>query len=101
MAIAEAPPGRNDAMTPSDESDAPARGHYTFGDNAVAATRLQRLADLFHPSLEAFVTEQLPRPVQHLLDFGCGPGHTTRRLAALFPRAQVTGIDHSPSFIDE
>lgn len=99
MAIAEAPPGWNDAMTRSDEPDAPARGHYTFGDNAVAAARLQRLADLFHPSLESFVTDHLQRDVQHLLDVGCGPGHTTRSLAALFPDARITGIDHSASFI--
>lgn len=97
----EAPPGRRDAMTQPDTHDAPTRGHYTFGDNAVAAVRLRRLADLFRPSLEAFVAEHLPHPIQHLLDFGCGPGHTTRSLAALRPSTRVTGIDHSSSFVDE
>lgn len=77
------------------------RGHYTFGDSAIAATRLQRLADLFRPSLEAFVTEHVPRPVQHVLDMGCGPGHTTRALAALLCANRVTGLDHSRSFIDD
>ena len=77
------------------------RGHYTFGDNAVAATRLQRLADLFRPSLETFVTEHLPSRIRHLLDLGCGPGYTTRHLAASRPAARVTGLDHSASFLEE
>lgn len=89
-------------MTQSEHHDAaPVRGHYTFGDNAVAATRLQRLADLFRPSLAAFVSERLPRPIAHLLDMGCGPGHTARQLAAMRPDTQITGIDHSQSFVDE
>jgi SAM-dependent methyltransferase len=86
---------------PEEAHDAPTRGHYTFGDSAVAAVRLRRLAELFRPSLDAFVAEHVPRPIQHLLDFGCGPGHTTRSLAARLPSTRVTGIDHSSSFIDE
>jgi SAM-dependent methyltransferase len=87
-------------MNQSDHRNESTRGHYTFGDNAVAAVRLQRLADLFRPSLETFVTKHLPRPIRHLLDLGCGPGHTTRALAAL-TAARVTGLDHSTSFIEE
>lgn len=91
-----------EAMNQSSHRDGPERGHYTFGDNAIAAVRLQRLADVFRPSLEAFVTGHLPgRPIRHALDLGCGPGHTTRALAALLPAARVTGLDHSASFIDE
>lgn len=87
-------------MTQPDQPHQPARGHYTFGDNATAAARLRRLADLFRPSLEAFVTEHLPRSIGHVVDVGCGPGHTTRALAAL-TGARVTGLDHSASFIEE
>lgn len=84
-------------MSQSDRSNP---SSYTFGDNAVAAVRLQRLADLFRPSLEAFVTEHLSGPVRHVLDMGCGPGHTTRSLAALLPSARITGLDLSASFIE-
>src|SRR5262245_15938059 len=88
-------------MTRSDHRSESTRGRYTFGDNAVASTRLQRLADLFRPSLETFVTARLPRPIQHLLDLGCGPGHTTRALAALLRADRVTGLDCSTSYIEE
>jgi SAM-dependent methyltransferase len=88
-------------MNQPDHRNESTRGRYTFGDNAVAALRLQRLAELFRPSLETFVTEHLPRPIRHVLDLGCGPGHTTRALAALLPAARVTGLDHSTSFIEE
>jgi trans-aconitate 2-methyltransferase len=88
-------------MTESEHRNESTRGPYTFGDNAVASIRLQRLADLFRPSLETSVTEHLLCPIRHLLDLGCGPGHTTRALAAV-PRAKrVTGLDKSPSFIEE
>jgi SAM-dependent methyltransferase len=88
-------------MNQPDDRRESTRGHYTFGDNAVAAVRLQRLADLFRPSLETFVTEHLPGAIGHALDFACGPGHTTRALAALVAPALVTGLDHSASFIEE
>jgi len=88
-------------MNQADHRTTSMRGHYTFGDNAVAAVRLQRLADLFRPALETFVTEHLARPIEHLLDLGCGPGHTTRALAAVLTAARVTGLDHSMSFIEE
>jgi SAM-dependent methyltransferase len=88
-------------MNQPDHRSESTRGHYTFGDNAVAAVRLQRLADLFRLSLETSVTEHLLRPIRHVLDLGCGPGHTTRALAALLTAARVTGLDHSTSFIEE
>jgi trans-aconitate 2-methyltransferase len=88
-------------MNHSDDFNESMRGHYTFGDNAVAAVRLRRLADLFRPSLEMFVAGHLPRSIRHVLDVGCGPGHTTRALAALLAGARVTGLDDSTSFIDE
>jgi trans-aconitate 2-methyltransferase len=88
-------------MTEPEHRNESTRGHYTFGDNAVASIRLQRLADLFRPSLETSVTEHLLGPIRHLLDLGCGPGHTTRALAAVLRADRVTGLDKSPSFIEE
>ena len=101
IAGSRGPARPSEAMNQSDHRNESTRGHYTFGDNAVAAVRLQRLADLFRPALETFVTEHLPRPIGHVLDLGCGPGHTTRALAALLTAARVTGLDHSTSFIEE
>lgn len=88
-------------MTQPDHRGGSTRGHYTFGDNATAAARLQRLADVFRPSLDAFVSEHLPGRIRHVLDLGCGPGHTTRAIAALRPAARVTGLDHSTAFVGE
>jgi trans-aconitate 2-methyltransferase len=34
-------------------------------------------------------------------DLGCGPGYITRRLAARWPGARVTGIDASPAMLAE
>jgi malonyl-CoA O-methyltransferase len=36
---------------------------------------------------------------QHIVDLGCSTGRTTRQLAGLYPKAQVTGIDFAPNMI--
>jgi len=43
----------------------------------------------------ALLTRLLPADFQprEVLDFGCGAGETTRRLATMFPRARVAGYD--------
>lgn len=75
--------------------------HYTFGDNPTAAQRLQFLSDLFEPSLDAFVREHVRARPRHLVDVGCGPGHSTRALAAVLRPDHVTGLDNSEPFIEE
>src|SRR5262245_20586962 len=75
--------------------------HYTFGDNPTAAQRLQFLSDLFQPCLEAFVREHVRTRPRHLVDVGCGPGHSTRVLAALLRPGKVTGLDNSKHFVEE
>jgi len=39
-------------------------------------------------------------PVDRLIDFGCGLGHSTPGLSAAFPNALITGVDSSPRSID-
>jgi trans-aconitate 2-methyltransferase len=36
-----------------------------------------------------------------IYDLGCGAGHITRRLAARWPAARVTGVDSSPAMMEE
>lgn len=38
-------------------------------------------------------------PVRRAIDVGCGPGNSTEILLAVFPDAQVAGIDNSPQML--
>jgi len=40
------------------------------------------------------------RPVETILDWGCGTGRVTRHLGNYFPEAGITGIDANPACID-
>jgi SAM-dependent methyltransferase len=75
-------------------------GTYAFGDTATAAERLALVARLFEPATRALLERVAPR-VGRILDVGCGPGHTTRLLADVFPGAAVVGLDQSTAFLDE
>src|SRR5260370_20916961 len=56
-----------------------------------AAERTQPCRDL-----AARVAIQNP---QRVIDLGCGPGNSTEVLAALWPRAELTGLDSSAEMI--
>jgi trans-aconitate 2-methyltransferase len=82
-------------------SDRTPDGAYTFGDNALAAERLCHLSRVFEPSLQDLLRRHARDTAGHVLDFGCGPGFTTRALwAALEPEA-LTGIDSSAAFLEQ
>jgi trans-aconitate 2-methyltransferase len=75
---------------------------YTFGDSAIASERLRIVAEVMEPVAREFLGRvREPERVRDVLDLGCGPGHTTRLLAACFPNATVTGIDQSTAYVDE
>ena len=38
--------------------------------------------------------------ISRVLDFGCGLGHTSRRLRSIFPGAEITGVDTSYSALE-
>jgi trans-aconitate methyltransferase len=74
---------------------------YTFGDSAIASERLRIVAQVMEPVARAALAPVDAASVRDVIDLGCGPGHTSRLLAALFPRAAVTGVDQSAAYVDE
>jgi trans-aconitate 2-methyltransferase len=74
-------------------------GGYAFGDSAAAAQRLALLADVFEPASRAFLERSAGRPAALAVDLGCGPGHTTRLLAAVLRPRRVLGLDQSAAFV--
>ena len=46
--------------------------------------------------------DHLPKDTapQSILELGCGTGHLTRHLAALYPQAQITASDISPAMLE-
>lgn len=59
------------------------------------ATGDAQLRQSYHDVLMA----QLPESPTAIVDLGCGVGMSTETLQALYPQAQVTGVDLSPYFL--
>ncbi|OCK75737.1 S-adenosyl-L-methionine-dependent methyltransferase [Lepidopterella palustris CBS 459.81] len=38
---------------------------------------------------------------KHIIDLGCGPGNSTKVLAARYPNAQIMGMDSSPDMLEK
>ncbi len=53
------------------------------------------LRQIFHTVLQ----QQISAPPQAILDLGCSVGMSTFALQALYPQAQITGVDLSPYFL--
>jgi trans-aconitate 2-methyltransferase len=77
----------------------PTPSHYTFGDNDLAAARLERLALAYAPSSAIFLREALPARVERAIDLGCGLGLTTELLQELTRSSCVVGYERSPRYI--
>ena len=50
-------------------------------------------------SYHDLVVQALPTPPAHILDIGCSVGMSTFAMQAVYPTAQVTGLDLSPYFL--
>jgi len=73
---------------------------YAFGHSPTAAGRLELLDAVFAETTDAILDRAAPADPRHVLDLGCGPGATTRRLVDRFPTARVAAVDLSPEFVD-
>jgi ubiquinone/menaquinone biosynthesis C-methylase UbiE len=63
--------------------------------SATGRTGDAQLRRSYHQVLQ----EQLPQPPQGVVDIGCSVGMSTFALQAVYPQAQITGIDLSPYFL--
>lgn len=73
---------------------------YTFGDDDVAARRLDLLAHVYEPPTRALLARWAPPSVGLAVDLGCGPGHTTRLLHTLTGAARTVGVERSPAYAE-
>ncbi|WP_199424628.1 class I SAM-dependent methyltransferase [Actinotalea solisilvae] len=72
---------------------------YTFGDGPTAARRLALLAEVFDPPTRALLVAWRPPTVEHALDLGCGPGHTTRLVHETSRAVRTTGLERSAEHV--
>jgi SAM-dependent methyltransferase len=72
---------------------------YTFGDDDVAARRLDLLAHVYEPPTRALLARWAPPVVGLAVDLGCGPGHTTRLLHELTGARRTVGLERSPAYL--
>lgn len=71
---------------------------YTFGDDEVAAGRLDLLAHVYEQPTRSLLARWAPARVGLAVDLGCGPGHTTRLLQAVVEPSRLVGVERSPAY---
>jgi len=71
---------------------------YTFGDDPVAARRLDLLAHVYEQPTRSLLARWAPARVGVAVDLGCGPGHTTRLLHAVLEPRRLVGVERSPAY---
>ncbi|WP_241842325.1 OsmC family protein [Pseudofrankia sp. BMG5.36] len=74
---------------------------YAFRDTEAAVRRLALVSEIFDPGSRAFVAARVSQGSEPALavDLGCGPGHTTRLLAAATGARRTVGLDASGAFL--
>src|SRR6185369_4114889 len=80
-------------------SNDPSKSHYSFGDNRLAALRLEYLAAAFAPSSRRFVQGAKPGRVELALDLGSGIGASTALVRDVTNAAFVAGYERSANFL--
>jgi SAM-dependent methyltransferase len=75
--------------------------HYTFGETDLAARRLSLLAAAYDQSSREFLAAWARPGVDHAIDLGCGPGHTTRLVQATIRPRRLTGLDASDKLLKQ
>jgi len=73
--------------------------HYSFGDNRLAALRLEYLATAFARSSRRFLQDTKPDRVELALDLGSGIGATTALVRHVTRAARVAGYERSGNFL--
>jgi trans-aconitate 2-methyltransferase len=80
-------------------SDDPSKSHYSFGDNRLAALRLEYLAAAFAPSSRRFLQGTKPGRVDLALDLGSAIGATTALVRDVTNAPRVVGYERSGNFL--
>lgn len=75
------------------------KSHYSFGDNQLAALRLEYLAAAFASSSRRFVQGTKPDMVELALDLGSGIGATTALVRDVTNAPFVVGYERSGNFL--
>ena len=79
--------------------DDSSKSHYSFGDNRLAALRLEYLAAAFAPSSRRFLQGTKPGRVELALDLGSAVGATTALVREVTNAPRVVGYERSGNFL--
>jgi len=79
--------------------DDSSKSHYSFGDNRLAALRLEYLAAVFAPSSRRFLQAKKPGRVELALDLGSAIGGTTALVRDVTNAPHVVGYERSGNFL--
>ncbi len=77
----------------------PPPNFYIFDDSEVEQARLLLQAELFRTYIREHARDFVPQPPARILDLGCGIGHLAIELHALYPQADLVGIDRNPEML--
>src|SRR5580698_10499248 len=75
------------------------KSHYSFGDNQLAAQRLEYLAAAFAPSSQRFLQGAKPSQVELAVDLGSAIGATTALVREVTNAARAVGYERSGNFL--